>query len=46
MQFLKDSVQTVGDTSVVVLFVLCFRVELLCCFSLMYVFIFKSSSGN
>ena len=29
-----------GDTSVVVLIVLCFGVEFLCCFSLMYVFIF------
>ena len=28
-----------GDTSVVVLFVLCFGVEFLCCLNLMYVFI-------
>ena len=29
-----------GDTSVVVLIVLCFGVDFLCCLSLMYVFIF------
>ena len=36
--FLSLSFQ--GDTSVVVLFVLCFEVELSCCFSLLYVFMF------
>ena len=35
-----------GDTSVVVLIVLCFGVELLCCLSHMFVFIFKFNSGN
>ena len=38
-----------GDTSVVVLIVLivlCFGVEFVCCLSLMYVLIFLVSSGN
>ena len=34
-----------GDTSVVVLTVLCFVVEFLCCLSLMYVFIFLVQFG-
>ena len=29
-----------GDTSIVVLFVMCFGIEFLCCLSLMYIFIF------
>ena len=35
----------IGDISVVVLIVLCFGVEFLCCLNLMCPFIFKSSSG-
>ena len=35
-----SSISSQGDTSVVVLVVLCFGVEFLCCLSLMCVFIF------
>ena len=35
-----------GDTSVVVLIVLCFGVEFLCCLSRMYVFIFLVQFGK
>ena len=34
-----------GDTFVVVSFVLCFGVEILCCLNLMYVFIFLFKFG-
>ena len=34
-----------GDTSVVVLIVLCFGVEFLCCLNIMYVFIFLVQFG-
>ena len=34
-----------GDTSVVVLIVLCFGVEFLCCLSLMYVFLLLVQFG-
>ena len=34
-----------GDASVVVLFVLCFGVEFLCCLNRMYVFIFLFKFG-
>ena len=43
LKFQMSSRSFQGDTSVVVLTVLCFGVEFLCCLSLMYVFIFFSS---
>ena len=40
-----SSISFQGDTSVVVLVVLCFGVEFLCCLSLMCVFIFFVQFG-
>ena len=40
-----SSISFQGDTSVVVLVVLCFGVEFLCCLSLMCVFIFLVQFG-
>ena len=43
LKFQMSSRSFQGDTSVVVLTVLCFGVEFLCCLSLMYVFYIFSS---
>ena len=45
LKFRMSSRSFQGDTSVVVLTVLCFGVEFLCCLSLMYVFIFLVQFG-
>ena len=45
LKFQMSSRSFQGDTSVVVLIVLCFGVEFLCCLSLMYVFIFLVQFG-
>ena len=45
LKFQMSSRSFQGDTSVVVLAVLCFGVEFLCCLSLMYVFIFLVQFG-
>ena len=45
LKFQKSSRSFQGDTSFVVLIVLCFGVDFLCCLSLMYVFIFLVQFG-
>ena len=45
LKFQMSSRSFQGDTSVVVLTVLCFGVVILCCLSLMYVFIFLVQFG-
>ena len=45
LKFQMSSRSFQGDTSVVVLTVLCVGVEFLCCLSLMYVFIFLVQFG-